>query len=385
MATQSISDLKIDEEIAHWLKAGAPREHVLKFDVVRLLHRIDLNGVGSTLAQKSNLTNLRDDLAQSLRRRLIAREMWEEQHKRLLSQALDALAATGLKPILMKGTALAYSHYPKPSARSRGDSDILIEEDRRERAFEALEGAGFCASLIPGEATISEKVYQKQDLAGQLHDFDLHWRLSNSAALSNLFDHAELSKKSIPIPPLGKHARRMGNIDALLFACVHRRIHMDGNLPMYVNGEGYDCPDSLTWLMDIQLLYDGLPSHERAEFVALAREKGISMMCAGALQSAHKRLGLPVDRNDLRTLEEDGEGWVETYLAASYTKKHLINLRSQRDIKKKTRYIAEVLLPDGAFLRQRFGRNQSDWLLTLYLRRFLMGFRRFMLGKRDSS
>ncbi|MGW8269750.1 MAG: nucleotidyltransferase family protein, partial [Burkholderiales bacterium] len=53
-------------------------------------------------------------------------QMWELAHKAELRAAVSALSTAGVTVLVMKGTALAYSLYPVPSIRSRGDTDLLV-------------------------------------------------------------------------------------------------------------------------------------------------------------------------------------------------------------------------------------------------------------------
>ena len=50
--------------------------------------------------------------------------------QRQLIAVLDALAVEGIYPVVMKGTALAYSLYESPAARPRADTDLLIRRDQ---------------------------------------------------------------------------------------------------------------------------------------------------------------------------------------------------------------------------------------------------------------
>ena len=56
----------------------------------------------------------------------IAQAMWEMRHQALLKQVLARLSNSGVRPILFKGTALAYDVYPSPFLRRRGDTDLMI-------------------------------------------------------------------------------------------------------------------------------------------------------------------------------------------------------------------------------------------------------------------
>src|SRR5216684_3076559 len=52
---------------------------------------------------------------------------------------IAAFAAAGLAPLIFKGAALAYLHYPEPWLRPRVDTDLLIREHEQASAAAALE------------------------------------------------------------------------------------------------------------------------------------------------------------------------------------------------------------------------------------------------------
>jgi hypothetical protein len=92
----------------------------------------------------------------------------------------------------------------------------------------------------------------------QWHDIDLHWRLNSSPLVARLFSHPELFARSVALPVLHPEARRLCNVDALLFAAVHRELHIGRPTHIHLNGVAHPVIDSLSWLMDIHLLFDSL-------------------------------------------------------------------------------------------------------------------------------
>ena len=64
-----------------------------------------------------------------------------QQHE--LQLALSLFSEAGIPYLLMKGTPLAYTHYPQPYLRSRCDTDILFEnKENAEKAFSLLSSQG---------------------------------------------------------------------------------------------------------------------------------------------------------------------------------------------------------------------------------------------------
>lgn len=367
-----MTDTDLDDALARWVRSGRPDPAVGRADPGRLLHRIDLNGIGPLLAREMRPGELPPALSQALQDRRITREMWEAQHRRVLGQALDALHAAGLHPVIIKGTALAWTHYAEPALRVRGDSDLVVEPSGRERAFAALAGAGFTRVIdASGEVRVAEALFCKADMAGNLHDIDLHWALNSSAVLAPLFPHDEMLAAALPVPRLWPGARAMGAVQSLIFTCVHRLSHLRGINLYYLDGEEHAAADSLIWLMDIHLLFGALAPEGRAELVRTARDKGVLPVLATGLRAARTRLGTEVPESLLRTLEAAPGGAVARYLEASLGGRMARNLAATPGIRRKLQFVTETLFPDPDYMHRRFPDARLRWLPWLYLRRGL--------------
>jgi hypothetical protein len=60
-----------------------------------------------------------------------------------LRECVQALAAREMEPIALKGAFLAWHAYPDPALRPLRDLDVLIQAERVDEAFEALQEAGY--------------------------------------------------------------------------------------------------------------------------------------------------------------------------------------------------------------------------------------------------
>lgn len=132
------------------------------------------------------------------RMRGMGRYIWVSNTLQLeqLFQALDALATSGQKAVLLKGAAL-YARDPTLAIKRRSnDYDILIDAASVTTVASALAAAGFAPkdlswadfdATLPESATAGVPV-RKQGLHGEI---DLHWR-----PLPNIFDTA-LSRRII--------------------------------------------------------------------------------------------------------------------------------------------------------------------------------------------
>jgi len=365
----------LDDEIAHWLRTGHPGDGIRRAPAQELLLRIDLNGVAPLLVATPGIAEMPDALQHALEARRIGREMWEAQHRRIVSEAIDSLVQAGLQPLVMKGTALAYSHYTDSAARVRGDSDLIVEETGRASAFASLEQAGFRRDRgAGGVVRVAARLFQKPDLAGKLHDIDLHWRLNSSRVLAGLFDHGELLARSVPLPELGPDARGFGAVDELIFTAVHRVKHVEGATSYYINGEAHATPDSLIWLMDIHLLFRDMSDAERITLCERAAQKGVSGILAGALIRSKMRLGTEVPEDILETLDSAAPSDIARYLKAPPVRQVLMDMASMDEIGSKLQFVRETLFPSREFMRTRFPEARLRWLPWLYLRRLVGRF-----------
>ena len=178
-----------------------------------------------------------------LRANAIQLAMWELRHQQILAQTLGRLHGIGIQPVLIKGTALAYSLYPDPALRTRGDTDLIIPMDAKEQVHEALVSIGFERSVSVSGEFVSYQASYSQSSDGNIHTLDLHWKINNSELLSRLFTYEELRRDAVPLPALCSHALGASRTHALLLACMHRSTHKQ--IPYYVIGMPHHTADRL--------------------------------------------------------------------------------------------------------------------------------------------
>src|SRR5215510_12731343 len=133
-------------------------------------HRIHL-----LLADRWALPELADEL-----RAAVALDAAREAELRSVIAAL-----ADVKPVLIKGAALAYTHYGRSELRPREDTDLLISDDDKERVTAALENLGYERTTeVDGELVTGQFHFQRRDACGVRHPLDVHWRISNVRAFA---------------------------------------------------------------------------------------------------------------------------------------------------------------------------------------------------------
>lgn len=268
-----------------------------------------------------------------------------------LTIACDAL---GSDAILLKGSALAYTIYPRPELRPRGDTDVLIAAARRDEASAALTALGYEPQTTSGdELGLRQQIFTKRTLA-----LDLHWELANTPLIADMH-YDELAARAIAIPQL--HARGLAPVHALLHACIHRVAHHHDD-------------ERLIWLYDIHLLANAV---DFDEFTELARTKRVTAICARSLALANEWFG------GTRTLEVV-EGEPSAMLLARDRKRAtqlLADLGALPGWRARAQRMWQLAFPPRAFVEETFGVRTRVLLPFVYAYRAMRGVAR--LFRRD--
>ena len=292
----------------------------------------------------------------------------EALRRRELIAVLDALAGSGIRPILLKGTPLAYTVYGEPSLRPRGDTDLLIRREERESVRRVLGALGYEATnYSDGEFLFHQFEMARNDAFGVAHALDVHWKISTESVFADLLDYEELARESAGVPALGPNARGAGPVHALLLACVHPVMH-------HRNWE------RLIWLYDIHLVASRLAPSELDAFTLLAVRKGVARICAHELELARVRFGTRVPEPMLRTLRAPGRPEPSAaYLAPGrrWSDELLSNVRGLPRWSDRLRLLREVAFPAPGYMLRSYRLDAvaaaGALLPALYLHRGLRG------------
>jgi hypothetical protein len=302
----------------------------------------------------------------------IAQAMWEMRHHAFLNQILARLSNSGVRPILFKGTALAYDVYPSPFLRRRGDTDLMISPHARHQVCEALESHGFaCGFGVRGEFVSNTAVYSRIEPATGSHDLDVHWRVSNSYILSRLFSYEDLLYEARPLTTLGPDALGAGPVHALLIACLHRAGHKQ--CPYFVDHIEHFGGDRLIWLYDVHLLLGVLtPSHYET-FLELAERAGLEAVCLEGIEQAGACFHCAVPETVREALSRPGSAEaVSRYLNGSAMYQYYANFLAIEGARNKLRFVEQLLFPPKDYMWQMYTQVQCNWLPWLYLRRAMI-------------
>lgn len=317
--------------------------------------------------------NLSSQISQALRGRVVAQHLWEQQHQRVLAEAIPALHRAGCQPLLFKGTALALSVYPQAAHRARGDTDVLVAEQTYDNAREVLCRLGFVRGLTAARDTMSaETDLCLHDATGLAHHIDLHARLNNSPWLARLFSHSELLARSLPVEGHDAAFRRVSNVDSLLIASLHRLVH--SYAPYWAGGVPHLDPDRLIWFEDIRHLLRRLSRSEWTSLVELARRKQLIWVTSDTLARAAPAVcrEFLVEVADGQSVEP-GRELAQRYFTGTDFTRFRMDLAALPGTRLKVRYVLELLLPPSRYMQAKYHTKNRFLLPYLYARRAIGG------------
>jgi hypothetical protein len=298
---------------------------------------------------------------------LRAEAMLEEVEVRELNRVVAGLESRGIIPLVLKGAALAHSHYPESWLRPRLDSDLLIPGSSRDLAIDVLSTLGYRRPpFITGELVMYQMPFERAGATGQTHAVDLHWRMANPQVLGSLPDYEELSTRAVTIRVRGQSMRTPCPVDALLLACVHRAAH-------------HDSSDELLWLYDIHLLALRFEPEEWEDFVRLASRCQVRALCVAGLRAARRCFFTAIPANVLtglidRSLPAERSA---IFLRRDLTRweRLLADLQALSYVKR-VRLLTEHVLPPAPYIQQKYGNSARIARPWLYLRRLTDGLAR---------
>lgn len=301
-------------------------------------------------------------------RRKLAQEIADEAARAALMAAdvrrvLQRLSEDGVRPLLVKGAALARTHYEAPHLRPSVDVDLLVSEQDVEPARRSFERMG--AEWIPhvsGDLIMPQFHYVTTG-AGYRQTYDVHYRALNPLAFAGVLPWSLAVEEAVDVPGLGPHARTIASHMALILACAHKAAHHRS--------------DRLIWLLDIHLLAERLSPAAGEELRRLAREWRVSVLTRKGLLDAHAAFRGERARDLAGPLGPDGASGEEhtaKFLGGAPTGARGVvgELRVLRTGRRIT-FIRELLFPDRRYMRRRYAHRRRTPLAILYLERVVLG------------
>lgn len=298
-------------------------------------------------------------------------DMAREQELRAL---LEAFARAQVDALLIKGAALAYTHYPRPDLRPRIDTDLLVAPERRAAAHDVLVAGGYMpATHVAGALVLQQATYERAIDGAGVHTVDLHWQIANPHVFARVLTHRDLSARSVPVPALGPAARTVSAIDALMVAAIHRVAHHAG-------------VERLIWTYDMHLLASGFSHEDWHAWTDRAHARGVATVCRRGLELAMARFGTAVPADIL------ADGRLDPTAHAAEPSARFVDVPAGpfdvllSDLRvlgwgARVRLIGEHLLPSADYMRQVYAPASHAPLSWLYAQRAWRGAWKW-LGRR---
>jgi hypothetical protein len=307
-----------------------------------------------------------------------AQSFWERGHREVLARLIVTLAENGASATITKGTALAYSAYPEPALRRRGDSDLLIGEVARGPLRRALAARGFAPT---GDARPLQESWSATCSLGFTHVFDLHWRINASPVIAEALERARIGTRTVPLAGLTEGARALAPADNLVVVAINRASHLTFG---YHSGEDLLFEgDRLIWALDIDLVARGLDNAGWDALVTAATASGSAPLVHSALAFAADRLGATVPPAVMAALAETpgDERLLRCIGTLSGFDRLRLELTACDTWRAKLAMAAYTLVPGKEVLRQRFP-DALHWPTpALHARRLLGGATKLVLGR----
>jgi len=346
------------------------------------------HGVTPLLDERFSVGDLDDAWPASIRAAChddaLARAMQELATRAELMRVLAAFGAAGVRPLILKGTALAYQVYPRPALRMRGDTDLLVPSGATEPAAAVLDQLGYLRGPYSnGEAVSCQATWNRTDTLGAEHDLDVHWRSSNSQVLARELSYEDLAARAVAIPALGPDAWTLDAADTLLYACMHRAGHVN---TIYYSGEDVMVGgDRLIWFYDMYLLLRAMSATDLEAFVERATEKQMRAICADALQRTNDCFKTEIPPFVLEGLRVSGaEEPSARYLAGRRANQVVGDLVAAPDWRFRLRWLREFCFPAADYMHAKYAEASVQWLPILYARRAAEGTRK-LLSRRGAG
>jgi hypothetical protein len=317
------------------------------------------------LSNSTTLASLSKTFTEKLHKDALNAAATEMGQKHELTKILSMFSAQQIRYLLIKGTPLAYSHYPEPYLRSRCDTDILFAtKEDAEKAWLILKELGYeRPNAVSGEYVSHEFSCYRKEKIGISHAMDIHWKISNSQVYARAFAFEELYSQSRTVDELDEDAHALSDTYALLLACLHRIAHKP---------EGMH--NRLIWLYDIHLLATGFTPEQWEELYTLTSQKGFCGICLDGLKTTMATLGTDINDDLIKQFEESAKN--EKYdsgINDSRIGSTITNLQALPDWKSKLILVKELFFPDPNYMMVKFDTRNKALLPYLYLKRAVGG------------
>lgn len=268
--------------------------------------RARFHGIAVFLAQTfDEFTGWPASMVDRLREEMRLAALWEELHRVPIVDMIDRLAAAGIETMVMKGTALAYLHYPDPATRRRGDTDLLIHPRDLAQTRQQLERAGFMRRDDP-HGLYFQETWLIDCGAAIEHSIDLHWEPADRPMLQRVLQSGHFWQHRQPVPRLSPHAWAPDPVQLLLHGAVNQAWHV---------ARGFNVDDDkvvggrrLIWSLDYARLTRDFTARQWEDIATFCEQHDAAAILISALRGVREDLGFALPSDIMDRLERSATG-----------------------------------------------------------------------------
>jgi hypothetical protein len=195
-----------------------------------------------------------------------------------LDQALEALAAAGVRTVALKGPLLGERLYGSGAARLSSDIDLLVLPAELDRAAAALAAIGYRSGAQREARYYREHTHHVILRRAHSPDIELHFRLSTGFGVT-LPAEPSFARARRYVTHSGRSSWILAPEDEFLYLAVHAAGH---------------CFYNLCWLYDLKLLIQHHPELDWSLMAARAYFFGVATALSFACEMLRRRLALPL-------------------------------------------------------------------------------------------
>lgn len=286
--------------------------------------------------------------------------------QKTIQKLTQVLHQAGIKPILLKGPALAWTVYPQTHWRTSYDVDFLIHPSDWDAASDLMVEMGYQSHPCLNWGYLSyEKSFFPSDDYPEAPLIELHLRLNNRPDLC-VFSYDELLKSADRISIHGEEILIPDKVEHFIYLCIHRIGH-------YPNDRRF------AWVMDLALLSRQFTEDEWKKLIELSIQKRVSRIVKVCLDDVI--LVLQITIPDFVMHGISGEGSVNRepsskYLHQRYSKIHDLFNRWLEipTARRKLAYLLRWIFPPRSYMNKFY---QSRYILLQHFERLYKGVRKY--------
>jgi Uncharacterised nucleotidyltransferase len=278
--------------------------------------------------------------------------------------------------LVIKGESLSRYYYDQPYLRSRIDIDLWVDSIQFDSVAAIFFQNGY--TELPSLKIHNERVFKKTNALGVDTIFDLHTKISNRSFFASLIPFAEAWGNSLPLDNNSHTLRRLNSAYELMLSCLHPIFH-HANWGRYI------------WFLDTKLIIDNIGPKDTQQFFDILRNKKISDLCRHYIETANKHC--PIDNGKISFLSEFSKqprDFSDKHIAKYQNWWGLIlqDFKLQKNLKEKTTYLQQILLPDVDYMSQKYGLKSGKFfalqLIAAYILRVTNGvMRKILIGSQS--